>query len=305
MAKNVFRSGEVAVSSSRVFIPAPEQRMAPVTLEEPLEPEEYTGPTADDLRREAEEFKKQWDTEREKMIADAKAEAERIIEEAEQTAFEEVKKKNEQAQQVRHEAEEEAARVVQEAEHKAEQIVQQAEQTARQTESDVIERGRKEGHEQGFREGQSEVERVIERLHVILSRAIDRRKQILEESEAQIVHLVLEISKKVVKVLSENQKNIVVNNVVQALRKLKSKSDVIVRVNFADLEVTSKHMDTIIERIEHVGNITVAEDSTVDRGGCVIETDFGEIDARIASQLREIEDRILELAPIRTQHRQE
>jgi flagellar assembly protein FliH len=40
------------------------------------------------------------------------------------------------------------------------------------------------------------------------------------------------------------------------------------------------------------------EDSTVDRGGCIIETDFGEIDARIAAQLREIEDRILELAPI-------
>ncbi|HKK47655.1 MAG TPA: flagellar assembly protein FliH, partial [Alkalispirochaeta sp.] len=28
--------------------------------------------------------------------------------------------------------------------------------------------------------------------------------------------------------------------------------------------------------------------------------DFGEIDARIASQLREIEDRILELTPIKT-----
>ena len=42
------------------------------------------------------------------------------------------------------------------------------------------------------------------------------------------------------------------------------------------------------------------EDNTVDRGGCIIETDFGSIDARITSQLREIEDNILELMPIQS-----
>jgi flagellar assembly protein FliH len=51
---------------------------------------------------------------------------------------------------------------------------------------------------------------------------------------------------------------------------------------------------------ERVTSITIAEDSTVDVGGCIIETDFGEIDARIATQHREIEDRILELTPIQT-----
>jgi flagellar assembly protein FliH len=48
-----------------------------------------------------------------------------------------------------------------------------------------------------------------------------------------------------------------------------------------------------------VKSITVLEDSSVDRGGCILETDFGQIDARISSQLSEIEERILELAPIR------
>ncbi|HNY21553.1 MAG TPA: FliH/SctL family protein, partial [Treponemataceae bacterium] len=50
---------------------------------------------------------------------------------------------------------------------------------------------------------------------------------------------------------------------------------------------------------ENVKNITVVEDSTIDRGGCVIETDFGAIDAKIVSQLNEIEQKILEVSPIR------
>ncbi|MFW5806248.1 MAG: F0F1 ATP synthase subunit delta, partial [Spirochaetota bacterium] len=123
---------------------------------------------------------------------------------------------------------------------------------------------------------------------------------IIEESESQIIHLVLEIAKKVVKVISENQRNVVVNNVVQALRKLKQKSDVIIRVNFQDVKMVSSHTEQITSMVERAGNITVAEDSSVDPGGAIIETDFGQIDARISSQLREIEDRIVELAPIKS-----
>ena len=52
--------------------------------------------------------------------------------------------------------------------------------------------------------------------------------------------------------------------------------------------------------MENVKNISVIEDSTVDQGGCIIETDFGEIDAKISSQLNELEQRILEVSPIRS-----
>jgi len=34
---------------------------------------------------------------------------------------------------------------------------------------------------------------------------------------------------------------------------------------------------------ENVKSVTVLEDSSVDRGGCIIETDFGQIDARVSS----------------------
>ena len=52
--------------------------------------------------------------------------------------------------------------------------------------------------------------------------------------------------------------------------------------------------------VENIKNISVVEDSSVDRGGCIVETDFGAIDARISSQLTELEQRILEISPIKT-----
>ncbi|AFG38151.1 flagellar assembly protein FliH [Spirochaeta africana] len=297
MAKNVFRAFEVTPSSTKVHIPPPGH-----VVEQPIdldEVEEYTGPTADELRREAEEFKERWEQEREQMIEDARKQAQEIIQEAENTAFEEVKRKTEQANNAKQEADEQAGRIVAEAEERAKEIVAEAEKNAEMVELEARQRGLEAGRQEGYQDGAAEAERLVGRLHTIIDAAIQRRNDIIEESEGQIVQLVLQIAKKVIKVISENQKNIVVNNVVQSLRKMKKRSDVTIRVNLADLKLTTQHTQQITEKIETVQNVKILEDSTVDPGGCIIETDFGQIDARIATQLQEIEDQILQLVPIK------
>ncbi len=311
MAKNVFRSGEVKYKQHKVFLQPPKPVLVPGKkgpipvetldddVEEIQEVEEYAGPTADQLRREAEAFKAQWDAEREQMIADAKAEAAKIVQEAEEEAFRQIREKTEEATRKRQEAEEEAEAMRRRAESEAEQIVRDAEERGKKSEQEAFDKGLREGREAGIEEGKAELQRVIDRFHVVLAKAIDRRNEIIQESETQVVNLVLSIAKKVIKVISEHQKNVVINNINQSLQKLQQKSEVIVRVNLADLKLVTKHKEDILKMAERVQNITIAEDTTVDPGGCIIETDFGEIDARIASQLREIEDRILEMVPIK------
>ncbi|NOY10058.1 MAG: flagellar assembly protein FliH [Spirochaetes bacterium] len=297
MAKNVFKPKEIMYRTRKVFIEPPQIKPEEPAAVEVME--EYTGPSADDLRREAEEFRKNWGKEKQQMIDAAKAEADKIIKDAERVAFEEVKKKNNQAQKIRQEAEDEAQKIISEAGKKAEEIENEIRSKVDQIEKESYERGYKEGHDRGYQEGREEVKRLVDRLHAIISKAIEKRNEIIEESETQLINLVLLIAKKVIKVISENQKNVVINNVVQALRKLKSRGDVVIRVNIADLELTSEHIKDFMGMVENVKSISVLEDSSVDRGGCIIETDFGQIDARISSQLHEIEEKILELMPIK------
>ena len=302
MAKNVFKPQEIMYLSRKVFIEPPR-----IVAEEPVEEapgveeeKEYSGPTVTDLRREAEEFRRGWEAEKHQMLEHALAEADRIRKEAEKVAFDEVKRKNNQAQKIRQDAEDEAQGILAAAREKAAALEGDIKGRVVQTEREADERGYAEGHQKGYEEGTAEVGRLIERLHTIITKAIEKRNQIIEESETQIINLVLMIVKKVIKVISENQKNVVINNVVQALRKLKSRGDVVIRVNLADLELTSGHVKDFMKMVENVKSITVLEDSSVDRGGCLIETDFGQIDARVSSQLHEIEEKILELMPIRS-----
>jgi flagellar assembly protein FliH len=305
VAKNVFRSTEIIHGRDKVYIKAPEIYSPKIKqeVEELEEVEEYAGPSADDLRREADLFRVNWEKEKETMVQAARTEADRIVSEAEAAAFEQVKRKNEEAEHLRRQAEAEAARIIGDARETAEKIGTDARIQAGKLEEEIRRTGFDAGREEGWKDGKAEVNRLIERLHVVLSKAIEKRNDIITQSEAQIVHLILQIAKKVVKVISEHQKNIVINNALQALRKLKNKSDVVIRVNLLDVNLMTDHAKDVVDLIENVKSVTVLEDATVDRGGCIIETDFGEIDARIAAQLKEIEDRILELAPIQEKNR--
>lgn len=299
MAKAVFRPTEIAKVDEKVLLKLSHDFMPVIEEPEIKEIDEYEGPTADDLRREAEAFKKEWEIEKQKLLESAEKEAQTIIQNAESVAFEEVKRKTDQSAVIKKKAEDEARDIIKQAEQQAETIVQEADLQREKIISDAHTEGFDKGHEEGYQHGRQEVQRLIDRMHLILERVLDRRTLILEETEQQIVELVLLIARKVIKVISENQRNVIMSNVLQALRKLKGRGEVTIRVNLADVKLTTDHIKDFMQAVESVKNITVAEDSSVDRGGCIVETDFGAIDARISSQLAELEQKILEISPIK------
>ena len=300
MAKTVFRPSEVKKSEDQLLLQLSKKFAEEIVVEEVIPEPVYEGPTVDDLRHEAEIYRDRWEIEKGDMIAEAQSRSESILKDAEKAAFDEVKRKTDQAQIIRQEAEDEAAKIIEEAEKKAAEIVAAAKEKMDAQMKDGYAEGFKKGQESGFKEGSLEAQRLTDRLHTIIERMMDKRQEILAETEQQIVDLVLLMTRKIVKVISENQRNIVVSNVVQALRKVKGRGEVIIRVNLNDVAMTTQHVKDFLSAAENIKNITVVEDSTVDRGGCLIETDFGSIDAKIVSQLNEIEQRILEVSPIRT-----
>ncbi|WP_024467007.1 flagellar assembly protein FliH [Treponema pedis] len=301
MAKTIFRGFEVNKKANDVVFLQLNKTFQNEPEEEIVEDVPvYEGPSIEDLKKEAEDFRAEWEKEKERMFAEAQAEADKIIKDAESAAFDEVKRQTDEAQVVSQKAKDEAKKIIAEAEASAKAIISDAQSNQASVNREGYQEGFSRGREEGYKEGELEVKRLITRLQTIITKTMDRRQEILSETEQQIVDLVLLMTRKVVKVISENQRNVVVSNVVHALRKVKGRGDVIIRVNLADVGMTTEHTKNFISTAENIKNITVVEDSTVDQGGCIIETDFGAVDAKIASQLNELEQKILEISPIKT-----
>ena len=298
MAKSVFRPGEMKTQEDKVMLPLVHNFMPEEEVVEEVV-EEYTGPTADDLRREAEAFKKQWELEKQNYEANARGQAEQIIKNAEAAAFAEVKRQTDSAAEIKASAEKEAEAVLAKARAEAQSIIDAAEEKRNALEEEARNQGFEEGRQAGYSEGKAEADRLVERMHKMLEAVMQRREEILRDTETQIVELVVLMSRKVIKIISENQKNVIMANVLAALKKVRTRGEVTLRVNIEDVKLTSEHTAEFIKHVEKIQGITVLEDSSVEKGGCIVETDFGAIDARISSQLTELENKIIEVSPVK------
>ncbi|MBQ1998970.1 MAG: flagellar assembly protein FliH [Spirochaetales bacterium] len=294
MTKHFFRSLEVKSSEDTYMIP-----LVPIgeVIEEPEEEEVEEGKSIEELRAERDAFEAEFEALKLQREAELNAQAEQIINNAKEQAFAIIKEKNDEAQIIKMNAEDDARDILEKATAEAQRIEEGIAEKEKKIISEAREIGYKDGWDEGINKANGEVERLTERMHDMINGIINKRTSIFIEAEQQIISLVLSIARKVIKVLSENQKNVVINNVIHSLKKLSSRKNVAIRVNLADLELTTQYKEKFI-KIAETDNIKILEDTTVDKGGCIIETDFGTLDARISSQLHEIEDRVQEMVPL-------
>ncbi len=260
--------------------------------------------------KEAEAILENAYNEAEAIIAKAKEESENIwktncelLEKEKQSVKENIEKECTQFEEKRKEFQEEIEKqkgsYETELTRRREELEKNFEIRSTELEKSIYQKVFEEAKQQGVQESLTECERLINRIQSILDEAIRHRTEILAEVEHHITDLVLLIAKKVVKSLSSLQHDVVVKNVVEALKNLKGREHFVIRVNTRDLQNVKQHITSIQKMLESKGKITFAEDSTVDVGGCIIETDFGEVDARIATQMQKIEQSIREAIPIR------
>ena len=294
MTKHFFRSLEVKSSEDTYMIP-----VVPIgeVIEELEEEEVEEGKSIEELRAERDAFEAEFEALKIQREAELNAKAEEIINNAKEQAFAIIKEKNDEAQIIKMNAEDDARNILEKATEDARRIEEGIAEKEKKIISEAREIGYKDGWDEGINKANGEVERLTERMHDMINGIINKRTSIFIEAEQQIISLVLSIARKVIKVLSENQKNVVINNVIHSLKKLSTRKNIAIRVNLADLELTTQYKEKFI-KIAETDNIKILEDTTVDKGGCIIETDFGTLDARISSQLHEIEDRIQEMVPL-------
>lgn len=291
MGKVVFEASEVYQLPK--FVP-----IEPPQITKPVEEEEYKGPTREEIEAENRRLIEEAKKEAEQIIEDARREAEKIIKIAEEGAFEHIKKATEKAKKIEEEANDKAKKIVLEKEKEINEKITQQEAQLQKEYEETKRKAYKEGYDAGYESGKAEVQRLIKRLHTIIEGAIDKRDRIIEDAEEQIIRIILLIARKVVKAISEEQKEVIIENIKAALEKIKGKTEVIIRVNTEDLELATEHKEEFMQMFEELKHVVILEDTRVDRGGCIIETDFGSVDARIATQLQEIEDKIRALANI-------
>ncbi|MCD2373799.1 flagellar assembly protein FliH [Borreliella burgdorferi] len=234
----------------------------------------------EELAKRQELAKEEVQIESKRLIEEAKAKANEVLEVAKQEADLLQKEAIYKKESIETESNAEIERLAREYEEKLKTDLEIA-----------IAKGREEGYSKGYESGFEDFDKVMRKLHVIIASLIAERKGILESSSGQIVSLVMQIAIKVIKRITDSQKDIVLENVNEVLKRVKDKTQITIRVNLDDLDIVRHKKSDFISRFDIIENLEIIEDPNIGKGGCIIETNFGEIDARISSQLDKIEEK--------------
>jgi len=252
----------------------------------------YQGPSIEEMEAELERYRRETEEEVREMLDKAREDSGRIIEEGKQAAFNELQQAREQVRIEMDRFRVDSEQEVERGKFEAEKMIKEAELKVSEIEHEAYKKGYEAGREEGYKEGQAEVMRLIDRLGTVVSTAVDIRDDIINSSEKLMTDMILMIARKVIKDEIVERREVVINNIKEAIKRVKDRDRIDIRVNFADLDMTTAHKDELIKMMESLKKVNIYEDSRVERGGCIIETDVGAIDARISTQLDAIEEAI-------------
>jgi flagellar assembly protein FliH len=165
----------------------------------------------------------------------------------------------------------------------------QARNKVSEIEKEAYEIGFAQGQKAGAEVGEKMVESLLKQYAASLEELNKLRKDVFASSEHEVIRLALEIAKKIIKREVAIDEELILTLVKVALSRVADQALITVRVNPKDYRAIERHQSSRADGGALSETVKLIEDPLVGRGGCLIETDSGTIDARIDDQLREIE----------------
>ncbi len=111
-----------------------------------------------------------------------------------------------------------------------------------------------------------------------------------------MIEMVVDLAKKVIHFEFSTRDDAVQEMIRLAVQSVLDRESMVIKINPADKGYAESFRPELHHLFSEIKNITFEAHSGVERGGCVVETNFGVVDARM-DKLGEQMDRILNLAP--------
>ena len=154
--------------------------------------------------------------------------------------------------------------------------------------------GFEDGKQMGLEEGKKVGEKVARDFFSLLEHIKIQKENILRDSEQAVLRLSLALSSKIVGNTVEIKPEIVLEVVKKAIQHLVDKNKVVLKVNPKDCQLVKSHHQQLLATIDGIKNLEIEEDIRVKPGGCLIETDSGNVDARLETQMQVLREALLD-----------
>ncbi len=171
----------------------------------------------------------------------------------------------------------------------AQRIIDEAKKTA----AEIVEEGhrkRDEIYDQARQQAHAEVASIAS---AEIARAKLQAGRVLASSENDLLALACKIAERIIGRDLERQPELVVDICATAIESLRNARSMVLRVNPRDGTLLRERRPKLMELVGRSVDISIKDDVEVESGGCVIQTEFGTVDAQLKTQFEMLKNVLL------------
>ncbi len=172
-------------------------------------------------------------------------------------------------------------------------VLKEVKERALLIEKEAYEKGFQQGEKDGKELGLKRLEKVVHQLENVLSEIERQKREVFQTYEREMVKLMLGIGRRLFRRTALFHEDAIVSVLRDALRYVTDRGEIVLRLHPADYQYLKTHSDQAPISMDEKDGLRIVQDPTLTRGGCLLSTSFGEIDATFESQFEALVSRIL------------
>ena len=180
------------------------------------------------------------------------------------------------------------------AQEEAERCLRDAREQAAALAAEAYRAGFKQGEEAAREATREQFALVLASFHHAAEEILQLRAKVLRLAEEDVITLALHIARKIIRQEVLSNREVLTTTLRRALDRLIDRDNIVARVNPEDLQQALDLQEDLLPTTGGIQALTIQADTAIGRGGCVVESAFGEIDARLEAQIEEVEQRFRE-----------
>lgn len=143
--------------------------------------------------------------------------------------------------------------------------------------------------------GDSEQEaRVRGLVQAMLSGFAQQRRELLADLQPYVVRIAVEIARRIVRRELRTDPGLITSIARGALEQIGSAAEVRVRVHPLDAQVLQETILQVVVAPGQAPTVEIVPDGSIERGGCLVESDQGIVDGRLHTQFEAVQTSLLQ-----------
>ncbi|MCJ8276908.1 MAG: hypothetical protein MJK18_08705 [Bdellovibrionales bacterium] len=154
---------------------------------------------------------------------------------------------------------------------------------------EAYQRGLEEGQNKAYEEEKVRIESELQHINQLIEEIRNVKTNLMKENEKQIVNLCFYFAKRLMmKELGENE-DYITTVIKKSLEMAQSEEEVTIKMSPEDHKWITEHKETIFKDLNLGEKTVIEEEIDMSRGGVVVETHHGVIDATVEQRLEKLE----------------